>query len=94
MPREEERFLVNDIEEFGVKFGDKIIGTLIRSLIGYHFQGPHVATPLLKGHWYEVLSYSVTVSKMFVFTAATAIAFIVQKSLSRAAMIESCEKES
>jgi len=37
MPREEEWFLVDDVEEFGMKYGDKIIGALIRSLIGYYF---------------------------------------------------------
>ena len=36
MPREEEWFLVNDVEEFRMKLGDKIIGAHIRSLTGYH----------------------------------------------------------
>lgn len=34
--REEEWFLVDDVEEFWMKLGDKIIGAFIRSLTGYH----------------------------------------------------------
>ena len=89
MPREEKWLLVNEVKELGVKFGDKIVGTLIRGFLGHNLKGPHVATPFLEGHFYEVLSHSVTVGELFVFTAAAAIAFIVNEFLSRTVVTES-----
>ena len=89
MPRKEKIFLVNDIKKLEMKSGNNIVGPLIRVLHWHYFEGPYKTTSLFKRHFYEVLSYSVAIGGVSIFTVAKAVAFIVYYSRTWTAVIKS-----